>query len=43
LAFGDAKPDLTRFNQEADVGVKCTRMRGLALSHARTSGRLWAA
>jgi hypothetical protein len=43
LAFDDGEPDLPRFNQEADVGGKCTWMRGLALSQAYTSGRLWAA
>jgi hypothetical protein len=33
----------TRFIQEAWVGVKCTITRGLAASHWRTLGCLWAA
>ena len=33
----------TKFIQDAEVGVKCTRTRGLAASQVRTAGCLWAA
>jgi hypothetical protein len=33
----------TRFIQDAEVGVECTRIRGWAASQARTAGRECAA
>ena len=33
----------TRFSHDAEVGVKSTRIRGLAASQSRISARLWAA
>jgi len=37
------KKTSTRFSHDAEVGVKCSRMRGCLASQPRTTGCLWVA
>lgn len=43
LAGDDPEKDIHHVNQDPDVGMKCTVIRGLRPSHAPTAGCLWLA
>jgi hypothetical protein len=43
LALDDTEPTSTRLSQDAEVGVKCTWMRGFSVSQSQTPTHLWAA